>query len=139
MLRACKKRWCWSQERGFMNKLARLAAEGICSKTMVPNCTSSRIEWCHILICLTFVWSLVFFVNATAPLLSPLISPGPTRSIATSSSHNCIHTICWVHWDIATYSASTINRATVGCHLLDHVTGLPAIRKTYPDVERRMS
>jgi hypothetical protein len=39
----------------------------------------------------------------------------------------------------ATYSASTVESATVACFFDDHDTGPPDIMKTLPDVERRVS
>src|SRR5271168_5171582 len=74
-----------------------------------------------------------------APRLSHLITPGTTCSISTSLNQLCIHTICCAHLDIATYSASTVDKATVACLLLLQATAPPAIMKTYPDVERRVS
>src|SRR6266545_8111977 len=90
-------------------------------------------------ICFTFLWSFVVFARAIAPWLSPRIIPGMLCSISTSSNHVCIHTICWEHLDIATYSASTVERATIACLLLLQVTGPPDIVKTYPDVDRLVS
>src|ERR1700679_2085796 len=89
--------------------------------------------------CLTLPWSLVFFDKAIAPRLSHLISPGVTYSISTSPNQLCIHTICCAHLDIATYSASTVDKATVACLLLLQVTAPPAIMKTYPEVDLRVS
>ena len=57
------------------------------------------------------------------PRLSPLISPGTENFTSTSLNQLCIQTICCANQDIATYSASTVDRATVVWHLLLQVTG----------------
>ena len=106
------------------------------------NSNSSRLHQvarCHISIWLTLLWSLVFLVNAIAPWLSPLIKPGVVYSTSTLLNQLCIQTICCVHWDIVTYSALTVDNATVVWHLLLHVTGLPDIINTYPEVDLQVS
>ena len=57
--------------------------------------------------------SFVVFVSAIAPLLLPLMTPGNLCVIAILSSQECIQDICCAHREIATYSASTVESATV--------------------------
>jgi hypothetical protein len=73
--------------------------------------------------------------NVMAPQLSPLICPGTEYSTSTSLNQLCIHIIFCVHWDIDTYSASTVESATLVCLLLLQVTSPLAIRNTYPEVD----
>src|ERR1700678_3620348 len=89
--------------------------------------------------CFTLLWSLVFLISAIAPRLSPRSKLGIENLTSTSLSQLCIQTICCAHRDIATYSSSTVDRATVVCRLLLQVTSPPAIIKTYPEVDRRVS
>src|ERR1700679_3247694 len=89
--------------------------------------------------CFTLPWSLVFLVSAIAPRLSPRSRLGIENLTFISLNQLCIQTICCAHRDIATYSASTVDRATVVCRLLLQVTGPPAMIKTYPEVDRRVS
>src|ERR1700678_1544689 len=117
MLSAARNRWWWSRGSGLVNMSARLSMVGTCSSAIWPDFNSSRREWWRMSMCLTLPWSLVFLDKAIAPRLSPLITPGMSYPIWTSSNQLCIQTICWAHLDIATYSASTVESATVACLL----------------------
>ena len=77
---------------------------------------TEQVRKCNGAVCFTLPWSLVFLVNTIAPRLSPLICPGLEYSIVTSFSQLCIQTICWAQQDIAMYSDSTVEFATVIWH-----------------------
>jgi hypothetical protein len=53
-----------------------------------------------------------------------------------SSFNKFLNHIAWVvAFELAIYSASIDDRATVGCFLDDHTTAPPPNKKTYPDTD----
>jgi len=68
------------------------------------------------------------------PLLSAKILIGVITGKPISAKNLCIHNAWAVAHVNAMYSNSTVDNATVSCHLLCHDTGPPATTKIWPSV-----
>ena len=70
-----------------------------------------------------------------APWLSSYIRVGPA-SVTPNYSWSCLSQMAsWVATLKVMYSASTVDRATQLCFLLDHVMAPPPSRNTFPEVD----
>ena len=98
--------------------------------------THSRMKWCRMSICLAWECETELRDRAILPWLSVWMIVAAFCWNLKSFSNAGSQIASFAAFDAAIYSASTVERATVGCFLDDHETGLPAIVKTNPPTER---
>lgn len=95
---------------------------------------------CHqIVMCLECWWNCGFRAMAIDPLLSPLMSVGPSCGYPNSLYRFLSQNALCTAFARATYSALVEESVTVVCFLDRHVIAPPEALKTYPDVDLKLS
>src|SRR5215469_2942814 len=108
----------------------------------------SRIAWYRTLMCLLRKWLTGLEASARAPWLSipscvgslpmKVRFVGPLWPFRMANRKCRIHTACFAASAAATYSASVVDIAVIGCLRLLQLIGPPAIMKIYALVDRHL-
>ena len=128
-----------SFDSGFVRMSAAWSLLATCFSSTFPSFTCSRIKWNLTSICLLHSWFTGFFASSIADLLSTwiIVASSYFDSILLS---NLLSHIAWhTHQDAATYSASHVERVTIGCFLESQVNAVFPMKNTYPEVLFRSS
>ena len=89
--------------------------------------------------CFDLLWNWGFLAIAIKPSLSPLIRVGSICFCPNSSYRLLNQQASRPASDRVIYSASVEESAIVVCFFYRHIIAPPADRKTYPDVDLRLS
>ena len=100
---------------GFMKMSAGFLSVGMYWTNNFLSSTASHMKWYRTLICLVREWYLLSLDNAIAPWLSLLIVIQHSSSLRSSARnvHSPSASFAACAW--ATYSASTVDKATICC------------------------
>ncbi len=129
--------WCRSLANAFVNTSATISWVGQYLKPISPLSNFSRMKWCCMSMCFVWKWWVGFFASAMHPWLSHMMAVAPTCTSPTSAINFLNHMASLVHWLVAMYSASVVDKTIVGCLLQFHEMAPTPTKNTYPVVERR--
>jgi hypothetical protein len=97
---------------------------------------AARMKWCCMSMCFVREWWVGFLASAMHPWLSHMMVVAPTCTSPTSAINFLNHMASLVHWLVAMYSASVVDKAIVCCLLQFHEMAPTPTKNTYPVVER---
>ena len=127
--------WNLGYGKGLVRMSAIMSLVGHQNNCTCPFVTQDWMKWCHMSICLDLAWNWGFDANAMADWLLSNSSAGE-GCMKFNSMNKFLSQMAWVvAFELAMYSASVVDRATVGCFLEDQAMAPPPIRNTNPDMD----
>ena len=95
----------------------------------------SQMKWCQMAMCFVQVWLTEICASAMHPWLSAWIIVVKTYLKSIFSSSIWSQMASFVTFDVAMYSASMVERATIGCFFDDQANLLPAMSNTKSPID----
>ncbi len=137
---AFRKAMNWSFSSAFVSLSATWSSVEMYFRSTVPAVCCSLTKWCYIAMCLVLAWNCGFFASAIAPWLSPkiMVALGSSSSIRSWDRSDCSHIASIVAWVWAMYSASQVEKDTVGWCFEDQLIAPLPISKTKPEIDLRV-
>ncbi len=117
--------WCRSFANAFVHTSATISWVGQYLRPISPFSNFSQMKWCCMSMCFVQEWWVGFFASAMHPWLSHMMVVAPTCTSPTSAINFLNHMASLVHWLVAMYSTSVVDKAIVGCLLQFHEKDQP--------------
>ena len=108
---------CFAKGRFLVRTSEKFSLVGICTNSTERSSRHWRMKWCLMSMCLVRLWWTGFKARSIDPLLSTCIDRGDCCLNPSSEKRVRSQIPCLEASEMAMYSASVEERATVGCFL----------------------